>query len=288
MQAAGSAASVDLTKVKVLLGLPMRDIGEALPPGGNAQWGITGPACFHGAMQEVRYWAAARTKGELRNAMHRLLDESSEGADVKAGGLLGWWTFEEGNPSRFSMDVTEGRFRNKLVGIGTKSTPSLGVLRHGTSSGASLASKSTLTTNSVSTLGMEASGPHDASINGSDDQRHMQRRKKLRRLLRCLRPQMAWYESEAVSGGEPPPTPAWRERAACKVELRRVKLAVRGRKLMEPVPCVLGCGEDVVRKSMRYHVNYECAERLVSCWMCGEGGITYGMHGQGLSDHVIL
>ena len=65
-----------------------------------------------------------------------------------------------------------------------------------------------------------------------------------------------------------------------------MRLAIRGRKLLEPVPCVAGCGEDVVRKNMRYHLAHECAERHVSCWLCGRGDVPYGPGGRGLRDHV--
>ncbi len=54
---------------------------------------------------------------------------------------------------------------------------------------------------------------------------------------------MAWVESEEAANGAEPPTPAWRERAACVVELRRVRLAIRGRKLLVLAPCSLGCGK---------------------------------------------
>ena len=52
-----------------------------------------------------------------------------------------------------------------------------------------------------------------------------------------------WVESEMMGDprGQPPPTPAWRERAVCQIELRRVRLAARGRRLLDPTPCVNGC-----------------------------------------------
>jgi len=68
---------------------------------------------------------------------------------------------------------------------------------------------------------------------------------------------------------------AWRERSACAVELRRVRLALKGRKAMEPTPCPNGCGERLPRKQMRFHCAYHCARRQVSCWACGEANIAY-------------
>ena len=119
---------------------------------------LGGPACFHGAFQEVRYWAASRSKTEIRKTLHTLLPESAT-----TEGLIGWWTFEEGG-GRFVADVTEGRYGNAIHCRGVK-----------------------------------------------------------------------WVESELLGNprGQPPPTPAWRERAVCQVELKRVRLATRGRRLLD-------------------------------------------------------
>jgi hypothetical protein len=196
---------------KLVLGLPMRDIGEASGAGKNPAWAISGPSCLLGALQEVRYWASARSKGQLRGFMHKLLDDDAP----KSQGLIGWFTFEEGKGSAYAVDVTEARFRSKLVGL----------------------SKG---------RGLE------------------------------------WAESEEVAFRQQPPTPAWRERAACAVEIRRVRLAVRGRKLLESVPCSSGCGESVPRKNMRFHQIYHCRSRQVGCWHCGKGDIPY----EQLSSHL--
>ena len=64
-------------------------------------------------LYQVRYWSSARSKGELRSYMHRLLEDDAPASS----GLGGWWTLEEGPGANFAMDVTEGRFRNRLVGL---------------------------------------------------------------------------------------------------------------------------------------------------------------------------
>lgn len=48
--------------------------------------------CLQGFIQEARYWATQRSKGELKKYMHELLPENAT-----EDGLLGWWTFEEGD-----------------------------------------------------------------------------------------------------------------------------------------------------------------------------------------------
>ena len=184
--------------------------------------------------------------------MRKLLDESPDGADVGGGGLVGWWTFEEGKGSRFAMDVTEGRFRSKLVGIGVKTSPSLGTLTSSKNGGGgglggidglgggSTVTGGTLTEGSISSSTLAAAvaaspergggggsiggGGGGAVGEGGEDGEEMRlfelarRERKKRRLRRSLRARMAWCESEEITAGrEPPPTPAWRERAACKV-----------------------------------------------------------------------
>ena len=46
-----------------------------------------------------------------------------------------------------------------------------------------------------------------------------------------------------------PPTPAWREKAACKVEIRRAKLAKNGRTMLTPCECPMGCGLTLLKKA---------------------------------------
>lgn len=48
-----SNASAVALAGSVWLGLPMRDIGEATGPGVNHNISISGPTCYHGAIQEV-------------------------------------------------------------------------------------------------------------------------------------------------------------------------------------------------------------------------------------------
>jgi len=170
-------------KRPTVLGLPMRDIGEALGPGRDPSWGIGGSRCFHGALQEVRYWTAARSKGELRGAMHTLLDDDAPATQ----GLAGWWTLEEGG-GNYTIDVTEGRFRSQLQGLGRRKRKR-NESKHDSGAGAA--------------GGASANGSISSPKSSSSSSQGG----------------LKWVESEEIADGAEPPTPAWRERAACAVRL---------------------------------------------------------------------
>lgn len=63
-------------------------------------------------VQEVRYWKVKRSKEELKAWMHEFLP-----GNMVANGLIGYWTFEEGD-GEYVNDVTEQRFRSRKVGRG--------------------------------------------------------------------------------------------------------------------------------------------------------------------------
>jgi hypothetical protein len=77
-----------------------------------------------------------------------------------------------------------------------------------------------------------------------------------------------WLSADAVSMSalpktngvfeEPPPlpVPSYRERNLCPHEIRRYKLAQRGRLLMLETDCPLGCPQGVRRIDIRFHVRY--------------------------------
>ncbi|KAJ1412324.1 hypothetical protein B484DRAFT_402341, partial [Ochromonadaceae sp. CCMP2298] len=61
------------------------------------------------------------------------------------------------------------------------------------------------------------------------------------------------------------PLPSLRIRNLCPFELRRYKLACRGRELDREVDCPLGCGEKVRHFGLRFHVRSVCQARTVAC-----------------------
>lgn len=86
----------------VTVPLPMREIGGR----------ETACQCL---VQEVRYWGVKRSNEDLVKWMHEVLP----GTAAVDGGLLGYWTFEEG-AGEYVNDVTAQRFRTRKVGRGIK------------------------------------------------------------------------------------------------------------------------------------------------------------------------
>jgi hypothetical protein len=67
-----------------------------------------------------------------------------------------------------------------------------------------------------------------------------------------------WVTQEDIDAE--PPTPAWRERSACKIEIRRAKLAKSGRLQRVITDCPYGCGQSMEKKAIRHHTTYLCQE----------------------------
>ena len=65
------------------------------------------------------------------------------------------------------------------------------------------------------------------------------------------------------------PTPASLEKGVCQVELRRCRLAEKGRSNnFEVEDCPNNCGRTVVRCRTRFHLALECERRKVRCFFC--------------------
>ena len=79
---------------------------------------------------------------------------------------------------------------------------------------------------------------------------------------------LRWGEAVAHSGGLDPPTPASLEKGVCQVELRRCRLAAKGREAFGVELCDRGCGAEVMRYKLRMHKEYECPLRPVVCPQC--------------------
>ena len=159
---------------------PMREIGDR-------------DRCLNAYLLEARYWATTRSKKEINKFMYNVLPK-----EAPQDGLIGYWTFEEGR-GQFVNDLSETRFRSKVVGKGCRWTP----------------------------------------------------------------------VSEA-SGDSEPPTPPCAERGICQVELKRARLATRGRTQLEEVECVKGCGEMMRRKDLKWHLTYQCPNRQTTCDFCAQ------------------
>ena len=97
----GASAGAPVAVKNLELKLPMRDFG------GDRD---SVDAGFHGLLLEARYWKGARSPQELVEYMHRLPP-----ADRLQQGMVGWWTFEEGE-GRYAFDRSELRYRSRIQG----------------------------------------------------------------------------------------------------------------------------------------------------------------------------
>jgi len=67
-----------------------------------------------------------------------------------------------------------------------------------------------------------------------------------------------WATAEELDAEAP--TPAWRERAACKIEIKRAKLAKNGRLQRAICSCPYECGATMEKKQVKHHTTYLCKE----------------------------
>ena len=63
----------------------------------------------------------------------------------------------------------------------------------------------------------------------------------------------------------PLPVPSFSSRGVCPYELKRLRLAQRGRQLYKEMPCPMLCGQIITKKDTRFHIEYECMLRIVPC-----------------------
>lgn len=61
------------------------------------------------------------------------------------------------------------------------------------------------------------------------------------------------------------PIPSFRQRRLCPFEIRRYRLATSGRELQRESECPLGCGTKLRAMEVRFHVKFECVQRMTTC-----------------------
>lgn len=229
----------------ITVALPMREIGGR----------ETACQCL---MQEVRYWKVKRSKEDLAEWMHEVLPGSATN-----NGLMGYWTFEEGSGEHVN-DVTGQRFRARKIGRGLK-----------------WAFSETMTT-------VEVGAPPTPSWREQnvckvrEVERHLQTREghELHKLTVCtlgnqpimkarqLRNKMVHRSKFApVSVGMSGIHARCCWRMIRQVELRRGRLAMRGRLHRQVVSCPAGCGETFPQRDTKAHAAYRCPLRIVACSM---------------------
>ena len=66
----------------------------------------------------------------------------------------------------------------------------------------------------------------------------------------------------------------------CPYEIRRFRLALKGRLLFKEVKCPLGCDEKVRQTDVRFHTSFACMNRIIPCRFAPVCGSRFPVHMQ--------
>lgn len=84
------------------------------------------------------------------------------------------------------------------------------------------------------------------------------------------------------------PVPSWKHHNLCVVEMRRARLAQKGRALWQETRCDQ-CGACVKKIGMRFHKAYECSTRMMTCRYAACGAkFPAEQHAQHLLDCAVV
>lgn len=210
---------------------------------------------LHGYLLDVRFWAKERSSAEMKMDMHNLLNlnapedhnvplkmkkkkepeklKNIHWADMTSDQLISWWSFEDGFYSKSVQDLSGNRFPTSIAG-----------------------GKMHMNRNRR-THWYEAASLVELIVQEQLDNQ--------RKLLTDMK---AESDEELKLSGPPPliiPMPSFLERNLCRFEVKRAKLAQKGRALMKEAKCPLGCKEKIRKVDMRFHVKHACERRKVKC-----------------------
>lgn len=213
---------------------------------------------MHGYLLDMRFWGKTRSVPEVKLDMRCLLRISHDVAECHAAkkkavsrkekqqeaekkaealakanepnmtaeGLIGWWTFEDGGHSRRVVDVSDHRFPVAIRG------------------GMSyLGDRRTPWFEATTMLPLSVRETIAANNSLSTDKRP----------VTTSTPQITI------------PLPSYTERNLCPFEVRRARLAQRGRALLQEKKCPNGCDNRIRKADMRFHLRHECPKRRISC-----------------------
>ena len=233
---------------------------------------------FHGCLLDVRYWHKARSRKEIQYSMNRLL-KLPDHKPLK--GLIGWWTFEDGWGEKVTTDVSEQRFRVPIRGFKYDQREK----------------ENKIITEKQNIL-IECERKLDRLINSGATSHE---KDNARYAVKCasqelslvssnhqLRPtiktEWAWVDAvkvtcssgliklnssqleDQVTALEVIPTPSYRVSRYCPYEIKRFKLAQKGRTLWNIIQCPNACGVENLRKmDLRFHLRFLCDMRRVTC-----------------------
>jgi len=215
--------------------------------------GSSGLDGFAGCLIDARIWTKQRSQMEVRGTMNMLLDIEGDqeskaiGTDLTAKGLVAWWTFEEGpNEDDKVTDVSEHRapiFLNRSLRTQTFDRD-----------------HQSLVDSNVAVQEIHEFSLRDKYIfkQGTMHGRYW----SWENAEECPLPWDAPLKPGEIRSL---PVPAFSQTSLCQVELRQLALAKKGRLLHRQIDCTLGCDAFILKKDLRFHVQYVCELRLMKC-----------------------
>lgn len=295
----------------------LRDCALPLP-----FYSVGAPSLFSlsAALLDVRLWSKLRSQPEIQACMGRLIQLESTSSpcapsvkggqlnpikaspevphtsngelDLSSSGLVMWLPFEDGVGAVRVYDVTEQRYPAPL---------SRNVL------------SSQLQPPSIFES-MEESKTHDADFipvkpgieilpdvspppsRPNDPTRTTAVTSRAKVVQHVYRPKpWFWLDADGLPlphalplpPGEtdrPLPLPAFSSKGVCPFELRRLRLAQRGRQLYKEVNCPRGCNQTLLKKDVRFHMAFECEHRDVACRFSPHCNATYSLSQRGFHE----
>ena len=198
---------------------------------------------FIGCILDVRIWSVARSASEVRDTMHKLLNPRIQVRQSASRAAS-----RKENSRKIHRDETNSQTKN----IVENSTSAEGIVAWWTFEDARCRTGWSSRVTDVSDQRFRVPIISNTRYNPKFQNFLWLDPSTLRSHLRNVAVTMI-------------PLPSYRDRNICKFELKRFKLAQKGRALMAEGLCSNGCGEAVRLIDMRFHCKYECMNRVVKC-----------------------
>lgn len=254
---------------------------------------------FCGVVLDVRYWNYSRSSSQIANNMHKLINLSIPGASgtnnnlkkkskaqhrAEDAGLIAWWTCEDGAPFDSVSDITRHRFKSRF-----QSTMLFDLHHFSTQMTRfavpdqllrvlpwlhwmpmvvwinpliKLTSPQWVKAESINLLEISPSSNHQLTQSKRSSTKKQSSASKRNNEIEISSNKKQVDTNEITTKL---PVPSFREQNYCPFELRRNKLAKRGRDLHRYKLCPLGCADQVKVFQMRFHLHYLCPNRIIKC-----------------------
>jgi hypothetical protein len=214
-------------------------------------------AGFSGCLLDTRIWTKQRSALETRGTMNILIDldgpqePKKPTEDLTCKGLVSWWTYEDGpdDEGEKAQDVSEHRAPTIL-------TRSLLTREYDKDHNEVLAMNPTI--QEIRKLSLHET--HNFNTANPRGQRNRY---------------WSWANADDLptpfdkplppGQDRPLPIPAYSSMGLCLFELKRLRMAQKGRQLQRKINCPLGCDDFILKKDLRFHLSYQCEFRQCSC-----------------------